>query len=250
MDAACVVGDDLTGDSRFFRHAVAGLEAVNLKVNVSKSFVRGHYREACGMDAYKGVDITPYRQRISLGSLDEDLPGLLDFHNRIARVKGWYRVIELLRDAIQSHLGFALPLTRDGEQYPLMLQARPWEQTMSHNLTKVRWWFADVCGELRVVYPKPVIRKETYLPAEDRRHDLSYSLIKMGHSVSDTRYASTLKVVSGSPLQVEWDQGACASFFDSYPGIRAIMSSKDRWLIHILLASILSIREEGVVVAE
>lgn len=197
---AVVVGDDLTGDNRYFQHAVAGLEAVNLKVNVSKSYHAGYYREACGMDAYKGVDITPLRQRSSLES--DDVLGLIDLHNRVARFRpNWLWVIDLLRDTINNKLGYTLALTRRSDREPCLLQALPGEDVIGWNLFHTEWRFDTTYGELRIVYRQPEPERISHPLSDDRRYDLSYWLIRNGGPVSATNvpYATSSKLVTGSP---------------------------------------------------
>lgn len=203
---ASVVGDDLTGDNRYFDHAVKGLQSVNLQVNIAKSFSRGHFREACGMDAYKGVDVTPIRQKTSLNG--DDVLGLIDLHNRVVRYRhNWTRTIWLLRDRIQSKLGYKLALTRRCDREPLLLQALPGEDVMRWNLS-TEWRFTTVYGDLRVVYRQPTIPRDNFPQSDDRRHDLNYWLIRQGETSSGTNqpYATSSKLVVGSKLQMEFDR--------------------------------------------
>jgi len=56
-----VYGDDIIVPTTCFEIVVEALNSVGLKVNESKSFYRGDFRESCGMDAFKGVNVTPTR---------------------------------------------------------------------------------------------------------------------------------------------------------------------------------------------
>jgi len=56
-----VYGDDVVVRSGYAAHAIRILEAFGLKVNKHKSFSSGFFRESCGLDAYKGVEVTPVR---------------------------------------------------------------------------------------------------------------------------------------------------------------------------------------------
>lgn len=60
-----VYGDDICCPSDWYQCAVDALALIGLKVNVSKSFVRSHFRESCGGDYYRGIDVTPTRLRLS-----------------------------------------------------------------------------------------------------------------------------------------------------------------------------------------
>lgn len=54
-----VFGDDIIVPTPCYGHLVRLLSDCGLKVNTDKSFSEGFFRESCGMDAYKGVDVTP-----------------------------------------------------------------------------------------------------------------------------------------------------------------------------------------------
>jgi len=56
-----VYGDDIVVPVEWMQFAVDSLELVRLKVNVSKSYARGSFRESCGMDAFRGECVTPTR---------------------------------------------------------------------------------------------------------------------------------------------------------------------------------------------
>jgi hypothetical protein len=59
-----VYGDDVIVPTAFAARAMSELEYYGLKINRSKSCVDGLFRESCGMDAYKGIDVTPTRLRV------------------------------------------------------------------------------------------------------------------------------------------------------------------------------------------
>jgi len=56
-----VYGDDIIVKTEDAEFCMQVLESVRLKVNVSKSCIHGPFRESCGMDAFKGVPVTPVR---------------------------------------------------------------------------------------------------------------------------------------------------------------------------------------------
>jgi len=62
-DRILVYGDDVIVPTAYASHAIELLEAFGLKVNRAKSCISGFFRESCGMDAYKGIDVTPVRFR-------------------------------------------------------------------------------------------------------------------------------------------------------------------------------------------
>jgi hypothetical protein len=58
-----VYGDDIIVPTTWFDSVVAGLHDVGLVVNTEKSCAKGLFRESCGIDAFKGVIVTPHRLR-------------------------------------------------------------------------------------------------------------------------------------------------------------------------------------------
>jgi len=76
-----VYGDDIVVPTAFAAAAIGLLESVGLAVNKDKSFVAGSFRESCGKEYYRGVDITPCRLR-SLPDDDYDSRmKVIAFHN-------------------------------------------------------------------------------------------------------------------------------------------------------------------------
>jgi hypothetical protein len=62
-EGIAVYGDDVIVPSHYVGDAIELLEAFGLKVNRAKSCIKGFFRESCGMDAFKGSDVTPTRLR-------------------------------------------------------------------------------------------------------------------------------------------------------------------------------------------
>jgi hypothetical protein len=58
-----VYGDDVIVPTAQAADAIEQLESFGLKVNRDKSCTSGLFRESCGMDAFKGKDVTPIRIR-------------------------------------------------------------------------------------------------------------------------------------------------------------------------------------------
>lgn len=58
-----VYGDDVIVKTAEAENAIKHLEEFGLLVNRSKSCTRGFFRESCGMDAYRGANVTPVRFR-------------------------------------------------------------------------------------------------------------------------------------------------------------------------------------------
>jgi len=58
-----VYGDDIVVRTKYFNLTSAILTHYGFVVNTTKSFSRGHFRESCGGDFYKGANVTPTRLR-------------------------------------------------------------------------------------------------------------------------------------------------------------------------------------------
>lgn len=56
-----VFGDDIIVPKHWVMPLISTLEVLGLRVNVSKSFWNGKFRESCGMYAFKGYEVTPIR---------------------------------------------------------------------------------------------------------------------------------------------------------------------------------------------
>lgn len=62
-ESILVYGDDVIVPAAYAESAMAILELFGLKINRSKSCVQGLFKESCGVDAFKGVNVTPVRLR-------------------------------------------------------------------------------------------------------------------------------------------------------------------------------------------
>jgi len=107
-----VYGDDIIINSEFAHQCVDWLEAVGLKINRNKSFLEGNFRESCGVDAWKGVDVTPLYVRTrpdDLSTEPSSIGGLVSTSNQ-AWLRGLYDFSATLAREVEERLGCALPL--------------------------------------------------------------------------------------------------------------------------------------------
>jgi hypothetical protein len=81
-----VFGDDIVAENRYALYIKLGLEYFGLKVNDSKSFHKGLFRESCGVDAYEGTLVNPIYLRStfpsSLSSVEETVSSV-EFANNL-----------------------------------------------------------------------------------------------------------------------------------------------------------------------
>lgn len=107
-----VYGDDIIVHTGFARQVVNWLQDVGLKVNISKSFLEGNFKESCGVDAYAGVDVTPLylKHRPDDESTEPKvIEGLVALSNQ-AWLRGLYSFSTCLAHEVEERLGCALPL--------------------------------------------------------------------------------------------------------------------------------------------
>ena len=69
LESIYVYGDDVIVPTAYAANAIERLESFGLKVNHDKSCTSGFFRESCGLDAYKGTEVTPVRFRTVWSSI-------------------------------------------------------------------------------------------------------------------------------------------------------------------------------------
>lgn len=81
-DYPYVYGDDLIVQSQYYEVIEEALESVHLKVNHDKCCRGRWFRESCGMDAFKGICVTPLKIRQPLGCRSRTaLFSWIEYHN-------------------------------------------------------------------------------------------------------------------------------------------------------------------------
>lgn len=141
-----VYGDDLIVRKEYADSVIVALQICNLKVNIGKSFIGKYFAESCGLDAYYGTVVTPYRlKQEPRDDLDDQaFMSILDLHNRLVHqdASRFERTIACLRGVIDSRL--ALPLTSNYKEVT-GIQCNDRRIVSSHNLLKSRLrWNNDV----------------------------------------------------------------------------------------------------------
>ncbi len=107
-----VYGDDIIVRREYARAVCAELHLAGLIVNKSKSFLEGNFKESCGVDAFRGVDVTPlYVKHLSdsnLRSRAKELVHLVKLCNR-SWLRGLYSMAACIQTDIEERFGH-LPL--------------------------------------------------------------------------------------------------------------------------------------------
>lgn len=106
-----VYGDDIIVPTEHYVKVVSLIEKVGLKVNLHKSFATGNFRESCGVDAFRGVDVTPIYVRHHIG---EDIRSDANIYAHFVAIcnHSWMQCLYSFSEAIKSRVeeGRKLPL--------------------------------------------------------------------------------------------------------------------------------------------
>jgi len=153
--AVFVFGDDIIVPTECAEYVIDALESFGLLVNRTKSFYRGGFRESCGVDAFKGVDVTPVRWKTTLDAEhDIGMQSLSDLAMRL-RIAGYEEsavtAYALLQERLWSRCGWMLPLTSNTDHGGIAefstLEASVWRDA---------YWHRDYQR-----FVSPVVRLET-----------------------------------------------------------------------------------------
>jgi hypothetical protein len=107
-----VYGDDIIVRSEYAQQVVNWLHVVGLKVNVKKSFLVGNFKESCGVDAFRGVDITPLyikHRPDQTEVIPSVIEGFVSLSNHMW-LSGLYSASTWLKEEVEALLGRRLPL--------------------------------------------------------------------------------------------------------------------------------------------
>nr|UJQ85992.1 MAG: hypothetical protein 3 [Leviviridae sp.] len=90
-----VYGDDIIVPTARYDECAKILSLLQLKVNLRKSFALGHFRESCGMDSYKGYDVTPIKPKVAHSDGPAAMQALVDTSNNLFYKGYWHAATEL-----------------------------------------------------------------------------------------------------------------------------------------------------------
>lgn len=102
-----VYGDDIIVPTDEVSVVSFYLELFGLKVNENKTFGDGYFRESCGVDAYKGVDVTPvYIRHMSPANKQStsELVSFVSLANQLYK-RGWWATAKRVRAVVERILG-------------------------------------------------------------------------------------------------------------------------------------------------
>ena len=101
-----IYGDDIIVPAEYAEAVVGKLEDFGLRVNTSKSYWTGRFRESCGKEYYAGEDVSIVRVREIPPTRRQDAPALIStvsLRNQLYKA-GYWKVVEYLDDFLSSLL--------------------------------------------------------------------------------------------------------------------------------------------------
>lgn len=151
-----VYGDDILVPAKWAAVVVDHLQKYHCKVNMSKSFWTGKFRESCGMDAYDGLEITPtYIRHLRPNSKRQakDVVSWVKTANLFAK-RGYVATSSYMFDVCEKILG-TLPTV--DERSSALGRVRQYQGTLpSGENNKSRWNPDTHCQEIMAWIAAPV----------------------------------------------------------------------------------------------
>jgi len=136
-----VYGDDIVVPTSWAPSVISILESVGLRVNRDKCCTAGSFRESCGMDAFKGEDVTPVKVRKLWSGRRTDATAYAaytEYANHFAR-NGWAEVASFIREKLIKAYG-PVPYGTRKASYPCIEVPDAWEAMLENKrLFRSRW---------------------------------------------------------------------------------------------------------------
>jgi hypothetical protein len=139
-----VYGDDIIVPTSWAPLVIRALEMFGLRVNHQKCCTAGQFRESCGMDAFKGVDVTPVKVRKLFPDRCTDANAYdawAAYANHFAQV-GWDAAASFIREELIKVYGqrYALPYGSPKASYPCIEVPTAWEAVLlNRKRFRSRW---------------------------------------------------------------------------------------------------------------
>lgn len=107
-DDILVFGDDILFPAKYYDSVIRMLSMAGCKPNTGKTFRSGLFRESCGVDAFNGVNVTPYRTRQEDIRTARGINSYIDLAKRL-RINGYECSASFIYSSIRKRMGY-LPL--------------------------------------------------------------------------------------------------------------------------------------------
>lgn len=103
-----VYGDDIIVPSAITKRVLANLKLLGFKINPSKTFVQGPFRESCGADWFNGEDVRPFVLDFRIDSIQAVFK-LLNLIQRNDRTKAFFAGVTFDFLEVPAYLRFVRP---------------------------------------------------------------------------------------------------------------------------------------------
>lgn len=111
-----VFGDDIVVPANASELTIQLLEVLGLKVNRNKTFESGNFRESCGLDAYRGYDVTPaYILEPKLSVPLSQVPSQVEVSNNFFKKGLWN--LSMWIDSSFNRFSHRLPIIGPGTDF-------------------------------------------------------------------------------------------------------------------------------------
>ena len=118
MSAFRVFGDDLIVPSDSTELVIRVLTYLGFRINQTKTFTDGKFRESCGMDAWDGVDVTPcYVLDLFDQARPSSLASVIESSNNL-HLGGWWKTASKLTSTVPQKLLREVPVVAIGSGCP------------------------------------------------------------------------------------------------------------------------------------
>lgn len=153
-DDVYVFGDDIIVPSEYYEGAIGGLISAGLIPNMNKTFRKGFFRESCGVDAYSGEDVTPFRCKVRGINSYSDAESLCDLAKRL-RISGFSNTSSFLYSCINRRLSVVarksyprLSMTNNPDCQGLMEYVDCDSEHLIRNEPRVTWCYKTHCWKV------------------------------------------------------------------------------------------------------
>lgn len=148
-----VYGDDIIVPTTYATVVLDYLRKYNCKVNTAKTFLSGSFRESCGMDAYKGVEVTPTYLRTQTPENKQQARNLISWTatgNQFLR-KGYWKTAHFFFSKVEEFLG----------RLPMVSEMSPGLGRVHKGICSAERWSKKFHRfEVKAWIPRPVYRTD------------------------------------------------------------------------------------------
>jgi hypothetical protein len=85
-----VYGDDIIIPTYGYARLTRIMDLLQLKVNMAKCYVHGHFRESCGTDGFRGYDVTPTTPKVLVADGPASCQAVIDTSNNLFMKGFWH----------------------------------------------------------------------------------------------------------------------------------------------------------------